>query len=76
MNFEIQRKKLIKALESGPLTTLQAREQLGIMHPGGRINELRNRGFNIITHRCINYDVSGQAHKVAKYVLISKEKEV
>ena len=42
-----QRKRLLKALQSNPINTIEAREYLGIMHPAGRIKELRDLGFNI-----------------------------
>lgn len=44
-----QRRRLLTALRANPINTVEAREFLGIMHPAGRINELRNQGFNIIS---------------------------
>ncbi len=71
-NREAQRKLILYVLSHGSLTTLEAREKLGIMHPGGRISELRKRGHNIITHWTTETDASGQAHRVARYVLMNK----
>jgi hypothetical protein len=52
------------------LTTLQVRQELDIMHPAGRVQELRGQGHNIITHWAI--DDSGKAkHRVARYMLLA-----
>ncbi len=46
-SIKAQRKRLFRALQAGPINTIEAREFLGIMHPAGRIKELRDLGFNI-----------------------------
>ncbi len=67
------RLKILKYLrEEGPLTTIFARETLGIMHPGGRVQELRKQGYNILTYECVESDASKTQHRVAKYVLMNK----
>ena len=43
-----QRAKLLAMLRRGPVSTLEARA-VGIMHPGGRIFELREAGYQIHT---------------------------
>lgn len=53
------------------LTTLQARQELDVMHPAGRINELRQRGHKIITHWSNEPTASGEFRRIARYVLIS-----
>ncbi len=55
---------------TGPLTTLAARQELGICHPAARMMELRNLGHNILTHWRIDHDSAGVAHRVAEYVLL------
>ena len=44
-----QRAKLLGMLRRGPVSPLEARA-VGIMHPGGRIFELREAGYQI--HTC------------------------
>ncbi len=51
------------------LTTLIARETLGVMHPAGRIRELRLKGHNIQLHWLYETDVTGTKHLVGEYVL-------
>ena len=43
-----QRARLLAMLRRGPVSTLEARA-VGIMHPGGRIFELREAGYQIHT---------------------------
>ena len=54
------------------LTTLEARNELGIMHPGGRILELRKSGYDIKTHQSTELDSLEKPHRVARYVLHSR----
>jgi hypothetical protein len=69
---ESQRKAILAWLrEHGTLTTIQARDELGIMHPGGRVLELRKRGYKIVTHWTITIDKAGTKHREAKYVLFT-----
>lgn len=58
-------------LKAGPLTTLYAREKMGIMSPSARVLELRQQGYSIITHWTTSTDVSGTKHRVAVYVLFN-----
>jgi len=53
------------------ITTLQARNELGIMHPAGRVQELRDAGNDIATHWQWEADATGKEHKQALYVLLS-----
>lgn len=65
-----QRRRLLSRLEFGPVDTITARRELNILHPAGRIDELRSQGFNIITHRVSLTDDQGfKHHGVALYVL-------
>lgn len=68
----VQRERLIKHLKlNGSITTAKAREELAIMHPAGRIKELRGKGYLIETHRINDADISGTIHKQALYVLLT-----
>ena len=52
------------------ITTLEARKKLDVMHPAGRILELREEGHNIITHWRTDHTWEGKPHRVAEYVLM------
>jgi hypothetical protein len=65
---ETQCTKLLEILQHQPITTIEARA-LFIMHPSGRVKDLKDKGFNIAT-----YPVNaphGSKRKIAKYVLFS-----
>lgn len=50
------------------MTTLEARQVLGIMNPSQRVSELRKRGCPIETRWVHQADESGAVHRVACYV--------
>ena len=66
---EHQRDLILDALRMGPLTTLEARERLGVMSPAARTMELRRAGFKIETVRKTALDSEGRPHRSAEYVL-------
>ena len=66
-NNAAQRTRILDWLRRESLTTLQAREHLDIMHPAGRVKELRKQGFNIMTYWTIE-----AKHRIAKYVILAK----
>lgn len=63
----IQREKVLDALRQGPLSTLQARNELFIMSIAARIFELKQKGYNIAT-----YPLKAGSKKIAQYVLLSE----
>ena len=66
--------KILKYLkEEGGLSTLDAREKLGIMSPAARIFELKEGGYPIVTVWMIEHDVTGTPHRIAKYILLIGE---
>lgn len=66
-----QRMRLLTCLQAGPVTTIEARSELDIMHPAARVQELKARGHNIVTHW--REDSTGKGkHRVACYVLLSR----
>ena len=69
-----QRRRLLDAMKAsqGGITTLFARTKLDIMHPGGRILELRQAGHKIITHWTDEETETGSFHRVARYVYLGK----
>lgn len=65
-----QRQRILAWLITASLTTLQAREELDIMHPAMRVKELRHQGHNIVTH-WETVDTGKAKHRVASYVLLA-----
>lgn len=71
--FSQYAKLLIHFKQHRRLTTLQAREELGIMHPSGRISELIAQGYNIVTLRWfVEPDATGVTHRIALYVYLGR----
>ncbi len=61
---------LLAALRRGPVTTLMAREELGVQAVAQRIMELRMKGYHIVTRRVWQGDSAGRQHRIGQYVLI------
>jgi hypothetical protein len=66
-----QRLRILEALRTRPISTLEARRELDVMHPAARVMELRADGHNIITHRNREPTDCGKLHTVARYVLLN-----
>jgi hypothetical protein len=66
-----QQAAILAYLQSASLTTQQARTELDIMHPAARVQELREAGHNIITHRTTVDTGKAKHKKVACYVLLA-----
>lgn len=64
-----QRGRLLSALQLGPVTTLDARRKLDILHPAMRVLELRRRGHRIATIWTLQETDARVRHRVARYVL-------
>lgn len=70
-----QQKRVLQALREAPQSTLSLRSQFNIMHPGARIQELRDTGYRIDTVRQTRVDDYGRKHPaVAVYVLVEGRK--
>ena len=68
-----QRQKLMNwFFEHGSITTPEAREELDIMHPAGRIRELKARGHDIGTVWDSWTSEHGIKHRIGRYVLVKK----
>ena len=68
-----QRARLLKFFEASPrISTMEARNELGILHPCGRVMELRNTGHRIDTHWISELDINGVPHRVGLYVYQGK----
>lgn len=72
---QAQQHRLLKHLqEHGSITTIEARDKLNILHPSGRVKELRQKDYEIITYRITVFDTHGRPHsKVGKYVYKGKK---
>ena len=68
----VQCLKILERLKLSPLSTPEARDILHIMHPAGRICDLRKQGYKIETHRCHEATSEGAVSVVAKYVLVGR----
>lgn len=68
-----QRARLLAALRERPVTTLQARKELDILHPAGRAMELRKRGYNIVTAWTYAETLPNKLHRIGRYCLIPKK---
>lgn len=65
-----QRAVLFTELLKGKVSTVHAREVLGIMSPAARIMELRRQGHAIITRVGHVVDAAGLSHRSAIYELV------
>lgn len=73
-----QRARILKALEEvGPqgMSTISLREGLDIMHPGGRVLELRKMGRRIETIWTATINAQGCKHRCARYVLMPNKQD-
>jgi hypothetical protein len=55
-------------------TTVELRDILDILHPAGRVKELRAKGWEIVTIWEYHPTACGKLHRVGKYVLIKAPK--
>lgn len=69
---EAQRARTLAALRLGPKTTLDLRRCYDILHPAGRVMELRKTGRHIQTFWVDDVTSEGRTHRVARYVLMLK----
>ncbi|HPU52926.1 MAG TPA: helix-turn-helix domain-containing protein [Burkholderiaceae bacterium] len=64
-----QRARLLDALRCKPVSTIDARRELDILHPAGRVLELRRKGVPILTYWVTEPTDCGKSHRVARYTL-------
>ena len=66
-----QDRKMIEALRKGPISTIEAAQELDIVQPPNTIRRLRKRGFDILTYWTHQSTEPGRPpHRVAKYILM------
>lgn len=72
-----QRKRLLAYLQKcEKITTDEARTKLDIMHPAGRIRELKTLGYVITCKRLTFVNKNGISHKMGVYTYNDATKEV
>lgn len=70
---EIQTIRTLVGLQTfGSLTTQDIRQDLDIMHPAGRIKELRDRNYDIRLFWEHYPTTPGKMHRMARYVYMGK----
>ncbi|HAU0282336.1 TPA: hypothetical protein JBF45_15455 [Legionella pneumophila] len=68
-SLQSQRKRILEHFKKCPrLSTIQARNEYGVLHPGGRIMELRKKGYDIQTHWIYEPDSNGISHRIGLYI--------
>ena len=68
-----QRARILAHLQAGrPLSTIQARRELDVLHPGARVFELRRAGWPIAMTWVSEETSAGQRHRVGRYWLESR----
>lgn len=68
-----QRHRLLNDLRRKSITTIYARDELNILHPPGRVRELRLMGYEIVTSWVWAKDHEGRGHRVGLYTLVSSK---
>lgn len=68
-NGGIQRIRMLEGLRLYSVSTFEARRYLDVVHPAGRVQELREEGHVIETLRHSEPSESGKRHSIAVYVL-------
>jgi hypothetical protein len=70
-SVQSQRERLLVWLRKRPISTIEARKELDVIHSPARVYELRREGFNVVTHWSYEENQgNGTLHRVAKYVLL------
>ena len=64
-----QRSRLLEAIHQCSISTIEARKFLDILHPAGRVMELRKSGWLIDTLPGTEYSDIGKSHRVTVYLL-------
>lgn len=67
-----QRQRLLEALRVAPVNTFEGRALLGVPHVAGRIQDLRETGFEILTTWTTARGDTGNLHGIARYLLLAE----
>lgn len=66
--MDSQTKKVLRRLERGPLTAMEALRELGVMRLAARIKDLKDSGHNVVAETVVVPTRDGDA-RVARYHL-------
>lgn len=70
----VQRARILKTFAIKPrLSTFELRD-MGIMHPAGRVMELRRQGYRIELHWIYEPDANGVDHRLGQYVFQGRKR--
>jgi len=64
-----QRARITAALHAGPVSSVEMRERLDVLHPAGRVMELRKAGHPIDLIWANRPTACGRVHRVGVYIL-------
>jgi hypothetical protein len=64
-----QSARLLSALQKSSVSTIRARRSLDLIHPAGRVRELRNLGHEILMRWVWRQTECGEWHRVGLYTL-------
>lgn len=67
-----QQQRLLEALRAAPVNTFEGRALLGVPHVAGRIQDLREAGFEIVTTWTLARGDTGNLHRIARYALLAE----
>ncbi len=65
-----QNEQILAWLRHDPITQQEALQMFGCMRLASRINDLRNAGHNIVTHKCEVLKRNGEFAMIAEYHLM------
>lgn len=71
--YAAQRVRILDRLQDGPLTALEAQEELGVMRLAARIHDLRNAGHPISCETVAVPNRFSEESRVARYSLLPDE---
>lgn len=70
-----QQQRLLEALRVAPVNTFEGRAVLGVPHVAGRIQDLREAGFAIVTTWTLARGDTGAMHRIARYALLREPRQ-
>lgn len=73
-SLSAQRARLLDALSRKSMTSLEIRHGLDILHPAGRVIELRRRGIEILLTWVYQPTDGGRFHRVGLYTVVSNRR--
>lgn len=63
---------LAEAMRNRPISSIEARNELGVLNVTAVVSELRKRGYTILTTKTHATDGMGRGHYCAQYTLVAE----